>query len=61
MDVLNFRWFTAETSIAHAQLIPPGKPGADVGVWAEAFASHIEEVVPRLRAMAYEGRQENVG
>jgi len=46
MDVLNFRWITADESIALAQRIPPGKPEADAGVWAEAFASYIEEVVP---------------
>ena len=57
-DILNFQWITAEMSIAHAQLIPLDKPETDVGMLAKPFAAYIEEVVPRLRAMAYEGRQE---
>jgi hypothetical protein len=47
-DILNFKWITAEMSIAHAQLIPPDKPEADVGVLAGAFAAYIAGVAPSL-------------
>jgi hypothetical protein len=51
-DILNFKWITAEMSIAHPQLIPPDKPEADISMLAKPFASYIVEVVPRLRAIA---------
>ena len=61
MDILSYKSLTAEEAIALARRIPLDKPEADVGMLAGAFASYIEEMVPRLRAMAFGGRQEKVG
>ena len=52
MDILNFRSMTAEESIAHARLVPPGVAERDGSGWEEMFVFYIENVVPRLRECA---------
>ena len=51
-DILNFKSMTAEQSIAHVRLVPPGVTEPDDGCWPECFALYVQNVVPRLRELA---------
>jgi hypothetical protein len=57
MDILHFKRMTAEQSISHARLIPPGREISDDGRWAELFKCYIDNFVPKLRRAAASGSQ----
>ena len=53
MDILNFKGMTAEESIAHARLVPPGTEPGPSG-WERLFALYVQKCVPALRELAPE-------
>jgi hypothetical protein len=53
LDILNYKGWTGERSIAHARYIPLGLQAEDNPGWAMMFGYYLGKFVPKLREWAY--------